>query len=457
MLVEGDMISLVIRSKQPEGEAMLYTRIKIDGKSKWINLHLPVNIKKWQEVSTSLKKQTNYLDKLGYSKKIADIEFAIKDLRQRNCLTEEAINETILNTVLAETRERIKKHDELQQYISDKQNKSVKTWIEDYIAKIVSGEARTFNGERYAPNSIRNWKQFLRIFLDFCKTTNDFCWEEINQSLVNKYMSFLDEKGYAKSAIDRFINCFKTLIGVAEREDIHNNYKARGLFRHSTVKDHEKTTAIYLTKEELEGLYNMELVGLEEEVRDAFLIACYTGQRHSDFSQLKTSCFDTIFDGKMVIRKVQTKTTTQVVIPILDNKLKIILEKYNYKVPEIGDIVMNRYLKRIGEKLSHTVKSLAKNVKTILTKDEREAEKSKKKTFRRDEDGNVIKYKWELIVTHTGRRTCATNMYLSRKYTTREMMLVTGHKKEENFMKYIKLSLDEEAHKLAMISDGEMF
>ena len=451
------MISLVIRSKQSEGDAMLYTRIKIDGKSKWINLQLPVDVKKWREVSTSLKKQTNYLDRLGYSKKIADIEFAIKELRQRNCLTEEAINETILNTVLAETRERIKKHDELQQYISDKQNKSVKTWIKDYIAKIVSGEARTFNGERYAPNSIRNWKQFLRIFLDFCKTTNDFCWEEINQSLVNKYMSFLEEKGYAKSAIDRFINCFKTLIGVAEREDIHNNYKARGLFRHATVKDHEKTTAIYLTKEELEGLYNMELVGLEEEVRDAFLIACYTGQRHSDFSQLKTSCFDTIFDGKMVIRKVQTKTTTQVVIPILDNKLKIILEKYNYKVPEIGDIVMNRYLKRIGEKLSHTVKSLAKDVKTILTKDEREAEKSKKKTFRRDEDGNVIKYKWELIVTHTGRRTCATNMYLSRKYTTREMMLVTGHKKEENFMKYIKLSLDEEAHKLAMISDGEMF
>ena len=98
------MISITIRSKQPEGEAMLYTRIKIDGKSKWINLQLPVNIKKWQEVSTSLKKQTNYLDRLGYSKKIADIEFAIKELRQRNCLTEEAINETILNTVLAETR-----------------------------------------------------------------------------------------------------------------------------------------------------------------------------------------------------------------------------------------------------------------------------------------------------------------------------------------------------------------
>ena len=451
------MISLTIRSKQHEGDTMLHTRIKIDGKAKWINLQLPVNIPKWQEVSTSPQKQTNYLYKLGHSKKIADIEFALKELRQRNCLTEEAIYETIQNIVLVEKRERIKKSDELKRYISDKQNKSVKTWVKDYIVKIVSGEARTYEGERYADNTIKIWKQFLRIFLDFCKTTNDFCWEEINQSLVNKYMAFLEKAGYSKSVADRYINCFKTLIIIAEREDIHTNHKARGMFRHSTVKEHEKTTAIYLTKEELEELYNMELVGLEEEVRDAFLVACYTGQRYSDFSQLNPTCFDTTFDGKKVIRLVQTKTKTPVVIPILDNKLKTILEKYNYKVPEIADQVMNRYIKHIGEKLSHTVKSLCQDVKTILTKHERTAEENKSKTFRYDEEGNAIKYKWELITTHTGRRTCATNMYLSKKYGTREMMLVTGHKKEENFLKYIKLSLDEEAHKLAMSSDGEMF
>ena len=197
------MISLVIRSKQPEGEAMLYTRMKIDGKSKWINLQLPVDIKKWRDVSTSLKKQTNYLDRLGYSKKIADIEFATKELRQRNCLTEEAINDAVQNTVLVETRERIKQQDELERYISKRQNKSVKTWIKGYIAKIESGEARTYQGERYAYNSIKIWKQFLRIFLDFCQTTNDFCWDEINQSLINKYMSFLEEEGYAKSTADR--------------------------------------------------------------------------------------------------------------------------------------------------------------------------------------------------------------------------------------------------------------
>ena len=451
------MISLTIRSKQSEGEAMLHTRIKIEEKAKWINLQLPVNIKKWQDVSTSQKKQTNYLDKLGYSKKIADIEFELKNLRKRNCLTEEAINEAIQNTVLVEKRERIKKQDDLKRYISNKQNKSVKTWIKDYIAKIESGEARTYDGGRYTKNSIKIWKQFLRIFLDFCQMTDDFCWNDINQTLVNKYISFLEEKGYSKSTADRYINAFKTLINIAERENLHNNHKAKSMFRHAAVKEHEKTTAIYLTKEELEGLYNMELVGLEEKVRDTFLIACYTGQRYSDFSQLKPSCFDTTFDDKKVIRIVQTKTKTPVVIPVLDNKLKTILEKYNYKIPEITDQVMNRYIKHIGKKLSDTVKSLCQDVKTILTKQERIAEENKSKIFRYDEDGNAVKYKWELIATHTGRRTCATNMYLSKKYDTREMMLITGHRKYENFIKYIKLSLDEEAHKLAISSNGEMF
>ena len=182
------MISLTIRSKQPEGEAMLYTRIKIDGKSKWINLQLPVDIKKWREVSTSLKKQTNYLDRLGYSKKIADIEFAIKELRQRNCLTEESINETILNTALVETRERIKKQDELQRYISDRQNKSVKTWVKEYIAKIVSGEARTYQGRKYADNTIKIWKQFLRIFLDFFFLSDDSSWDDIIRSLASSFV-----------------------------------------------------------------------------------------------------------------------------------------------------------------------------------------------------------------------------------------------------------------------------
>ena len=75
--------------------------------------------------------------------------------------------------------------------------------------------------------------------------------------------------------------------------------------------------------------------------------------------------------------------------------------------------------------------------------------------FEYDESGYVIKSRWELVVCHSVRRTCLTNMYLSGKYTTRQMMSVSGHKKEETFMKYIRLSLDEKADDVAdAASDG---
>ena len=60
-------------------------------------------------------------------------------------------------------------------------------------------------------------------------------------------MSFLESEGYSKSTADRYINCFKTLIGIAERENIHTNHKAMRMFRHSAVREHEKTTTIYGT------------------------------------------------------------------------------------------------------------------------------------------------------------------------------------------------------------------
>ena len=36
-------------------------------------------------------------------------------------------------------------------------------------------------------------------------------------------------------------------------------------------------------------------------------------------------------------------------------------------------------------------------------------------------------------------------MYLSRKFSARQIMNISGHKKEETFLKYIRLSLDEKA------------
>jgi hypothetical protein len=111
--------------------------------------------------------------------------------------------------------------------------------------------------------------------------------------------------------------------------------------------------------------------------------------------------------------------------------------------------------------LSITVSSLGKKERTVLNLKERRAEVEARKKgvelYEYDEQGYPIRPRWELVASHTARRSCITNMYLSKKYDIREMMLITGHKRVENFMKYIKLTLDEEAYQLALSSDGEMF
>lgn len=48
-------------------------------------------------------------------------------------------------------------------------------------------------------------------------------------------------------------------------------------------------------------------------------------------------------------------------------------------------------------------------------------------------------------------------MYLARKFSDRQIMSVSDHKKEEPFLKYIRLSLDEKADDVANATTDGLF
>ena len=52
--------------------------------------------------------------------------------------------------------------------------------------------------------------------------------------------------------------------------------------------------------------------------------------------------------------------------------------------------------------------------------------------------------KWQLISSHTGRRSFCTNMY-KRGLPTLMIMSISGHKTEKSFLKYIKVKQSEHA------------
>lgn len=455
------MLNLTIRTQKSEGKTSLFTKVRAGKQVLWVNLRLIVDISKWNDVSKTPLKTKNYLEKLGHYRKLQDIEYAIQDLKLHNRDNKESIEKAVEDVVLAEVRERVEREKELAKKVEEKRKNNIKTFLIEYVDGINKGMIRNNNGEKYSLNSIKIWNQFKRIFLKFYGI-KPFDWDDINQMVVDRFISFLeDDCGYMKSTNERYISLFRTVVSIGEKKGIHTNFKAKSLFHIPPVREDDKAKEIYLTKDELKALYEMELTGLEEQTRDVFLIGCYTAQRFSDYSRIDEKSISTTSKGTRVIKLEQVKTKMMVVIPILDSKLETLLKKYNYNVPNLNDVVFNRYIKEICHRLSETTPSLAVMERTKLNKKEvareKKAKKEGKEIFQYDEQGYPIKPRWSLVSSHTARRTAITNMFLSNKYTTGQMMYVSGHKKEKTFNNYIKLSLDEYADNVASASDEGLF
>lgn len=449
-------MNLNINSTKKKGLVPLLTRMRIGEKCFWIDLKLEVDVQKWPELKSSERKLKNFLDKERYTEHLMKIEFGIDELKRSGQFTKENVDRLIQDIVLKEKREEYLKREKLGREIRERKLKSPKAYVQNLIKQMMSGEARTTKGELYGKYTISAWKQFARIFVDFYDL-HPFEWEQIDQKLINRFLNYLEGQNYMKKTRSKYMKNLKQVISDAEKAGYHTNHVAKNLIHSLTVKESDKAREIYLTKEELDALYEMKLEGTEEKVRDLFLIGCFTAQRFSDFTSINENCIGTTAKGVKVIRMEQEKTGNLVAIPIVDDKLETLLQKYNYNVPYVTDQAFNRTIKEIGRRLSETIPQLGIKETTLLKKHEKIAEEDGTATYERDKFGNVVKPRWAMISTHTARRSGITNMYLSGKYTVPQMMSVSGHHDERTFREYVKLSGDELAEMVAHSSVDGMF
>ena len=293
--------------------------------------------------------------------------------------------------------------------------------------------------------------------------SHPFEWADINKPLVDGFIAYLEDYGYCKSTIQRYMGAFHAFVLYAENQGWHTNTTAKAYIRYAPARDEDMKDKdkIYLSKEEIQALYDMKLTGFDEQVRDVFLIGCYTGLRYSDLCRITKSCIGETASGTPVLRLIQHKTKAPVIIPILDDNLIVLLKKYDYNVPKILDVSINRNIKNTLAILSCKVPSLAKKERTILTlpekKMEKEAREKGQEPFEYDKEGHPLKERWEMVSLHTARRTFITNVYLSGKFSVEFMMSLSGHKKYDTFKKYVRLSLDEYANDIAKNADNCLF
>lgn len=287
-----------------------------------------------------------------------------------------------------------------------------------------------------APSTIKTYKTVVNKLLQYQK----YCgkplqWDSFNLSFYYDFLHFYTvEQSLHTNGFGRAIKILKIILNDALENNIHQNTA----FKHKKFKVlTEEVNNIYLSEEELQKIISLDLsFNLTiQRVRDTFIIGCYTGLRFSDIAKINTEHVT-----NNTIRIKTQKTDQWVTIPLLKPVRNIML---SYRLSSNGfpkvccSDTTNKYLKQIGQLagLNDTVVKVRSKGKTRV-------------------EQRLPKY--QLITTHTARRSFATNLF-KKGVPSRVIMLITGHKTEKSFNAYIKINSDENAQLLlAYLSNGNV-
>lgn len=450
------MRDFFVRSKQTKGDASLYVRLtkRTPKMELWVRVPILVDVELWR--SPKSRDWSDFISSdYGFGKlnEMKKYDKMLTDALQKSQTKEELVRRVSIICPFDELdKARKREAAELEakevarREAEERKKRTILWYVGSFITEIEDG-SRKFKGTSYSPNTIKVWNSFSLILHRFYEE-HPFTWEEIDKKLADKFINFMEKEEYMVKSINKYLICFRALVGFAYEDGIHNNSAALTVFTKKRVIDEDKTREIYLTSSELEALYNMELTGLDDQIRDVFLIGCYTCQRFSDYGRLEKNNFTTTARGTKVVKLIQQKTKNMVVIPILNDNLLKIAEKYSYDIPEVSDVILNRYIKGILKELANSVPTLAELEPTMLTMKERSKEAKGEVSYQRI-GGRVVKPRYELVTSHTARRSGITNLYLTGMFDDIQMMSISGHKDPKTFREYIKLSSDEIADKIA--------
>ena len=270
---------------------------------------------------------------------------------------------------------------------------------------------------------VREYERTFHYLESFAKAKKrKINFNHIDLDFHQDFIDYLQSINLAQNTIGKKIQTLKIFLNAATDKGINTNMAFKS-HRFTTLS--EESESIYLNDTELATLFEMDLskdVRLER-VRDLFLVGCWTGLRFSDWNKVTPS---NITNGNLKLK--QQKTGGTVLIP-LHPTVEYLINKYDGNLPKvITNQKFNDYLKEVAKLAGFTDvvhKTITKGGVTRTTKYE----------------------KWERVTTHTARRSFATNLY-NAGLPSITIMAMTGHRTEQAFLKYIKVTPDEHANKV---------
>ena len=185
---------------------------------------------------------------------------------------------------------------------------------------------------------------------------------------------------------------------------------------------------VSLTADELHNIYKVKLVvdnrdkkyseNIASAVRDIFVVQCLCGLRYSDMIHIYKENIQEDEEGKYIV--LITKKTMKRIKIYFNDRADYILQQWDYTLPHYKLEVMNRWLPEIAKQAG--VKGRVEIARMIGSK-------------------RVVEYKqkWEMVKTHTARRTFISLMLEAGQSVT-TVRSITGHTQLSSFSRYVAVS-----------------
>lgn len=264
-------------------------------------------------------------------------------------------------------------------------------------------------------------------------------FEDLDNVFRVDFETYCKEKEYNISTIYKNLKFLKMVCKVAKGFNITVNDSVFTWVFEVEKASQSKPKPIYLSLKELKLIKECVMpTDSLDNTRDWLLIACYTGQRVSDFLSFTKDLLIEDNEDVKFLEFTQEKTNTKMRIPVF-KVVSEILDKRGGDFPfPISDQKFNQYVKRVCQIAgidSVVYHGISKTVEV-------DGKKVRRKVFN-------DYYKYELISSHVGRRSFATNMY--EKVPTTYILNVTGHTTEKQLLAYIGKSEQEKANSTAKV------
>lgn len=390
---------LTSTDKRLEGMAHLRCRVRWDGLVWAMNVGYKVVTSKWSHESQRAKANTTHD---GYT--AATINRAIERLiRDIECCFEHF---DLIDTIPT--------LEEMKAYYGKTYGKTTEESAPERVTQMLDRFVKEASSERaWSIDSVKKFGTMRNHIIAY----NDCQLAKIDERWLNGFVVFMSEDlNLINSTIDKYVGCIRWMMRWAdERGLVPPDWRTW----HPRLKT-AQNKVIFLTWEELMTVYEHPLEwDYQRRVRDLFCFCCFSGLRYSDAQNLKKS---DVLDDMISFTAIKDHEQLNV---NLNKYSKAILAKYKGNdgekaLPTISNQKYNKYIKEVMKMCE--INSLVSTV-----------------TYKGSERIETTQEKWQVITTHTARKTFVCNA-LSLGIAPEVVMRWTGHSDYRAMKPYIDVA-----------------